>query len=277
MLLCLQFCHWPVATEDPSICLLMLLFNVGKNLAQVTMHQCGWVLVKHHLALSGQSYTLISIYLLLVGLLVTLQSMIKTIAAQVKALEKLISGRVAWSSCIVSNIGKGNWEMKSIFPTGLILYKVGCDLLMNHVSPSSWTFLNSGLSISSCEPQLTPSSCEPGSWAAVYRYQNMCLCHIYNMLHAFVLSFRYIVFLVTGTCSPNSWASNINPGNIWFYLIFYLNFIYRRSIGSCEPWFTAKVHGSWALNHEPWPWTLMIWLTRHQITANPNTVGDRLD
>ena len=140
----------------------------------------------------------------------------------------------------------------------------------------SWTFLNSGLSISSCEPQLTPSSCEPGSWAAVYRYQNMCLCHIYNMLHAFVLSFRY-VSLVTGTCSPNSWASNINPGNIWFYLIFYLIFIYRRSIGSCEPWFTAKVHGSWALNHEPWPSTLMIWLTRHQITANPNTVGDRLD
>ena len=35
----------------------------------------------------------------------TLQSMIKTIVAQVKALEKLISGRVAWSSCIVSNIG----------------------------------------------------------------------------------------------------------------------------------------------------------------------------
>ena len=49
---------------------------------------------------SGQSYTLISLCPFSAGLLETLQSMTKTVAAQVKALNKLLSGRAVWSSNI---------------------------------------------------------------------------------------------------------------------------------------------------------------------------------
>ena len=158
--------------------------------------------------------------------------------------------------------------MKSIFPTGLILYKVGCDLLMNHVSPSSWTFLNSGLSISSCEPQLTPSSCEPGSWAAVYRYQNMCLCHIYNMLHAFVLSFRYIIRL---SCDWDLQSQQLSlqhqPGK---YLILF-NFLFNFYLQKVDWFMWALVHGqsSWLMSLESWAVTV----NTHDLAHTPPDHG----
>ena len=49
---------------------------------------------------SGQSYTLILLCPFSAGLLEILQSMTKTVAAQVKALDKLLSGRAAGSSNI---------------------------------------------------------------------------------------------------------------------------------------------------------------------------------
>ena len=53
---------------------------------------------------AGQSYTLTSTCPFSVDLLATLQSMTKTVATQVKALDKLISGRVTGPSCMASNI-----------------------------------------------------------------------------------------------------------------------------------------------------------------------------
>ena len=123
---------------------------------------------------------------------------------------------------------------------------------MSRVSPSSWTFFNSGLSIGSCEPQLTPSSCESGSWAAVYRYQNMCLCNIYNMLHAVVLSFRCIDSLVLGPAVPT--AEPPTSTREIFDLINLIDFYLQK-----VDWLIwTLVHGqsSWLMSHESWAVTV---------------------
>ena len=141
---------------------------------------------------------------------------------------------------------------------------------MSRVSPSSWTFFNSGLSIGSCEP---PSSCESGSWAAVYRYQNMCLCNIYNMLHAVVLSFRCIDSLVLGPAVPT--AEPPTSTREIFDLINLINFYLQK-----VDWLIwTLVHGqsSWLMSHESWAVTVNAHDFGSHATRSRPTLGRRFN